>query len=306
MKIEYHNHTDSFFKEARGPESVKFIVDPGKWYKAPIILSEASEISRMYIPIIPGRKIVARLEYRGNLETRDQDSPRNWNLKPEGWRITFPRVNPLFHSRNLRDNKNGVYTFATEAIPTAITQLGGLEQFRNAIPPDIKRDYIVNQKDLAFKLWAAIKFQEDTLEETLERVLKEVNSCCLGIQADDEAFDLFHEDNLGSLLAEIRRTRTYTGTCKARSTYTVGLLNAMGIAARREAGLIATKPRDNGGLHTWTEIFIHGASQNLWVPIDADWKVNRVIPPQYEYAYETDVPKLEGKETTFRFNIDYE
>ncbi len=306
MKIEYRDDTNSFFRECRGLKPVAFTVDPGKWYEAPIIASEGFGIPMMYVPIIPGKKIIARLKYRGKLETIDQDSPRAWNLRPEGWRITFPTVNPLFHSRNLRDNNNGVYTFATEAIPTTRTPLGDVEKFKSAIPPDIKKDYVLRQKDAAFNSWVAIQFREETLEETLERVLMEVDSRCLGTKARGESFDLFHEDNLGFLLAEIRRKGKYTGTCKSRATYTVGLLGAMGIAARRVAGLIVAESGSKGDEHVWSELFIPDASQKLWVPIDAGWEVNRVIPQKYEYAYETDLPKLEGKETTFRFNIDYE
>lgn len=198
----------------------------GKWYtiSAPSKISELDQ-HLLFLPIVPDKEIIVDLDYHGELEFSDI-------LEGDFLNITFPIVNPIFNEINETSGMPN-YRFSTKY--SRIDKLPSMTGMLVNTPDNILRkyDYSLPSSTSVKLSKISIKLMGETLEDTLKNIYDFVSHASSG-ECHDE--DDFHYNDLEYLLDEYLSTGKFSGDCKAISTFTLGLLQAMGLVSRRVTG----------------------------------------------------------------------
>ncbi len=247
----------------------------GKWVKIPTTENKAGHYGRIkYLPVIPGKNISVDLIYEGGIKCRDKSPYHHGD---------YNAANPVFNSENLRVVNQNRYRFETDLSESrSLSQTFG--QAKSAIPSHIRKRYL-NRNYVDIPFLKDIN-KTDRLEDVLERLYDHIYNSTSKAERYKGYF------NFRLLLKEFLETGQVTGDCKAVSTFSCGLLNLVGLPARRIAGIIicgkGKKKRYSG--HEWVEVYSNG----FWTLFDAAGGFRSYPSPTTPlcYTYSTDLPRF--------------
>jgi len=261
--------------------------------------------------IVQGKNIIADLYYHGQIKCRDFE-----DRSLEGQVIEqqdYPPTNPIFHSENLENVGHGHYRFRTKLASRRSIHLPSLSYAREHISDDIRTKHLT-QRDLPTEIKEPVGVSDD-LEQTLKKLYEIVYQATNGHKRDD-GYYIFEE-----LVQEYLSTGKISGDCKAVSTFTSGLLNALGLPARVIDGDIISQRSDaryyDGSIrayregHVWSEVYVPmNEREGFWIPVDPfGLRILKTYPSgEGSYAYcRVALPKfLDQDVKTAKLRISHE
>lgn len=254
------------------------------------------------ILIRPGKNIVADLFYDGEIKCRDFEDYSDIGDHPD-----YPCVNPLFYSENLEVVREGHYRFRTQLAPKKNFRFYSLKSTIEHTPDAIKAKYVY-----ARRLPDPINgmFDPSKPYDNLEHVLDAVTDFICEHNSEDERNDGFY--SYEEILGEYLSTGKFRGDCKAISTFTAGILNGLGLAARVIDGdLVDTRPRGaNRDGHVWPEVYVPmSREKGFWIPADTSRIILKHYPTServYLYCRVALPEFLDKAVTTAKLRITYE
>ena len=294
-------------------EPIDFRFEIGKLVEIPTKEDESYDYYGVLsdVLIVPEKNIVVDLLYLGEIRCRDFE---DWSF--EGQKLEhqdYPPHNPIFHSENLVNMGTGHYRFRTKLESQRKFNLPRLSFAKEHIPDDVRTKYLT-QRDLPKGIASAINGSDD-----LEHILRNFhNTLFRSTNGRDRRADYYIFDEL---LQEYLSTGKVSGDCKAISTFTSGLINALGLPARVVDGDIISQNdrtmdydktiRAYRGGHVWSEVYVPINERNgFWIPIDPfGLGIFRDYPLGNEaYAYcRVGLPKfLDQNIKTAQLKITYE
>lgn len=255
-------------------------------------------------PLIQGWNIVAEIECAGPLPLQEQPY-----FGLDGI-MSYPNSDVLFCRRNLRQHRQGVYTFRTEYGSRTASEhiaLPSLDFLRANLPDHIKRDYVhpvEEAREMVEVMTSLARTLDDVLDEIYQFVTETANQ-----QPHQEPINAW---NVKYIIDEYYGTGRFSGDCKSLSTFFAGLAQTLGIPARIVGGLLTKKHLDTEtdlGGHFWPEVYIpQDARRGCWMPFDpANHKLDTVkafTSTTVTYHIETKIPPFGNQPA--RLRVSYE
>jgi hypothetical protein len=252
--------------------------------------------------VIQGRNIVADLFYDGEIRCRDFEDDSFIGEHPD-----YPVINPLFHSENLEVVGKGHYRFRTRLATKKEFRLSSLKNAIECTPKTIKEKY-VSARRLPDSI--ASMFDPSKPYDSLEQVLYALTDFLRTHHSGNERNDNF--DSYEKIFEEYLSTGKFSGDCKAASTFTAGLLNGLGLAARVMDGdiIFGRSTNSNRSGHVWPEMYVPmSGEKGFWIPVDYCFYTVKYYPKSIGvYLYSrVAVPEFLDKDiTNAKLRIIYE
>lgn len=252
--------------ELDGP--IYFSLELDRWYDIPTkeyeyMCNRGGMLENMVL--IPGKNIQADLLYPGEIKCIDME---------------MDRENPLFHSENMKRVEPGHYRFTTRYMPTKVPEIPSPQKARK-LTGGVK-DWRVIEDFLG-------EAEAEDLILTLQKIHDKVDESANGPD-DDEGWEDFK-----AIFDEYKSTGRFSGRCKSISTFTAGLIEALGLRSRSISGntihltTILTGPRGekitenriNYEGHMWSEAYIPiNENTGYWIPVDPAIHTFLVFPDE--------------------------
>jgi|GEM_PF-5870403 len=278
------------------------------------------DFCEMNLPIIPGGEIKVSIDHCGELKTKD--------FYEEGTALgqTFPPYEPVLSTERLTRRGN-CHEFRRKYYPSEPFESCTLEKSVEKTPKDIRDRYFSYSEASSI----ASKLKDVSLEKTIKNVcdfvmtehrgripkretgksLKEILRRAIQLSEDRAYMEMVNgEEDADYLTRQIEKGEGFYGSCKAFSTLACGLLNSLGLAARRVYGHIEKTTLAEGlrltyeeGEHAWTEVYV--PSVKNWVIADPAGAII-TIPLELNYSYTSLIPLIsKAKTDRFTIKLDY-
>ncbi len=290
MKIspQYRNHTRINSENYNEVKPIEIDLSIGRWNILPTLEEdygefgiEGGEISGL--PIFPGRNIQADVIYDGEIGCVDEEPS-----SPFDETISYPVRNPLFHSENMENLGNGNYRFKTNYFPQGDFTLPTLDEARDFE----KRQPKINILEKAFGKESSRNLMNPDLTMNMRCVLGQIFNEI--ISADERGTDDRREGyyDFEELLGEYINQKEINGDCKAISTFTAGILDALGLKSRIIDGSVMYENLSIEMGHVWSEVYMPlSENEGHWMPIDPAMGTFLSFP-EWEDTYHFDRIKL--------------
>ncbi len=248
-----------------------------------------------YLRLMPYKNIEAIIEYEGELLTKDI-------VKKDG--MSYPLENPLFNSKLIQKQEAGRYWFRTNYPKSRTCAKLKIKDYTNEIIELRKRQV---HKQIIDKI-----LDKESIGNTL------VNLVNFILNHYEQGYREKHFWNFSELYEEFRKTNKIRGDCKAVSTFTAGLLNAIGIESRCISCCInsATPMEIDVGTrkfktytwgHQFAEAYFRGDNdKNAWMPVDAAMRYCLSFPVKTKVTLTNiPLPEFRGSSAKARIKISY-